>query len=152
MADVRDDLIDPWLAATLRADTVLVGLVGQNIYNALAPADLLPGGSLDIAGKATAYVEFDFVTGDDEHITLTTVGSRVQVACRYQIKAVGAGRDSARLRPVLERLNLLHGAEGDLDGHHFICQRAAPVRYLETTDGHHWWHRGGQFDITVHTI
>lgn len=145
--EVADDLTDAWLSAKLRSDATLLGLVGQNIYNALAPDELSTAGSVD-----DAYVVFNFVTGDVEHVALTHVSSIVQVASRYGVKVVGKGRDSMRLRPILRRLDLLHGAEGDLDGHHFICQRAAPLRYLETADGHHWWHRGSQFDITVHNL
>lgn len=147
MADVQDDLIDAWLATTLRADTTLTGLVGQNIYSALAPDELLAGGSV-----ADAYAVYDFVSGTDEHVALTRVGSRVLVACRYTVKVVGAGRDRIRLRPIWRRLDALNGVEGDYLGHHFIAERVAPIRYLETSAGHHWWHLGGQFDITVHTI
>lgn len=152
MADVYDDLIDPWLTALLRADATLVGLVGQNIYQAAAPDTLLTGGSLDVAGKATTHVVFDFIAGNDDHVVLTGAGSRVLVSCRYQVQVVGAGRDGGRLRPVLRRIDLLNGAQGAYEGHWFVAERVAPVRYLETTDGHHWQHRGGQFDITVHTI
>lgn len=148
MGDVADDLIDAWLTATLRADATLTGLVGQNIYSASAPDELLAGGTL-----GDAYVVFDFIAGDVEHLALTDPGTVVQTVCRYQVKAVGAGRDSVRLRPLVARVYALHGAAGALDGHLFVAQRAAPVRYLETAPGgHHWWHRGAQFDITVHRL
>jgi len=148
------DLANGWLLTTLRADPVLVALVGQNIYNSSAPDELLPGGSLDVAGKATAYVVFDFVAvADAGRVLLTGVGSTVQITRRYQIKAVGGGRDSLRLRPVLRRIEALSGLSGDFDGHHFVCDWAeVTVEQLESADGHHWWHRGGQYDITAHTI
>lgn len=147
MPDTQDDLADAWLHTTLVADTTLTGMIGQNIYGALAPDELLTGGTVP-----DAYAVYDFVSGNDEHVTLTRTGSRILVSCRYTVKVVGRGRDRIRLRPVWRRLDLLNGAEGDYLGQHFICERVAPVRYLETGDGHHWWHLGGQFDITVHTI
>lgn len=147
MATIRPQLTSSWLQSRLVADTALTALVGTRIYKSLAPDELGSGGTL-----TDVYVVHDFVTGDFEHIALTSLGAAVQAVTRRQVKVVGKGRDGLRLLPVVDRIHALGGVQGDLSGHHFSVEEpTALIDYLETADGHHWTHLGAQFDITVHT-
>lgn len=130
---------DEFIFSHLAASSALAALVGVRVYN----AEKVP------QSATLPYVSFQFISGTDYR---TMGGRRVMTNTIYLVKAVldiNAGNPHALGQQINEAFDLvLDGIIGvQLNPSMFIqgCERIAPVRYREDTDGKAYLHYGARY-------
>lgn len=125
-----------WIRATLTSDPTLAGLVGQRVYEGVAPQ-----------GAAYPYVVFAILPNlesDIRGLSASRLGTNHEFICR----AVGKDTSFVALQPIAERIDaLLHGGSGATapSGRVVACTRTGPAQMVETDDGITYRYLGGRY-------
>lgn len=129
--------VDAWLDTILRNDTILAGLVGDRIYNMLAPPE-----------AALPLIVWSYQGGTD----LMALGAhRILANVLYQVKTIAQGFSFATLRAIADRCDtLLHGTTGAVAGGLILSSvREQIVQFTEIEEGVPYRHLGGLYRIQV---
>lgn len=132
--------VDAWLDATLRNDAILASLVGNRIYNMLAPPE-----------AALPLIVWSYQGGAD----LMALGAnRILANVLYQVKAIAQGFSFTTLRAIADRCDaLLHGARGTVTGGFILSSvREQIVQFTEVEEGIPYRHLGGLYRIQVQAM
>jgi len=126
-----------WIRATLKADGVLLGLVGDRVYSDLAPE-----------GAASPWIIISVMAAPDLN---TLCGHRVLATVICQVKAIAAGRGMAGPQAVADRMDhLLTRANGaTAEAAVLSCIREQAIHYSESDGGTLYRHLGGQYRLLV---
>lgn len=125
-----------WVRTTLAADATLTGIVGQRIYEGVAPQ-----------GAAYPYVLIAVLPGlesDVRGLSASILGVNIEFLCR----AVGQSTSYEPLRVAADRIQaLLHGGSGAVSpsGQVVACTRLAPASMVEVADGVTYRYLGGRY-------
>lgn len=131
------ELVEPWLYATLTADSELAILVGDSVSGTLAPAPLTP-----------PYVTFLMQSSVD--IITGAGGDRITTDNLYIVKAVVAGSGWDQAIPIAARINmLLHRPNETINvpGGSLVSIGERIVQYPEVDAGIQYRHLGRIFRI-----
>lgn len=136
------DIIDPWLWATLSADTTLLALLGSKDNRSIIS-------TLAVSGVPAPYVAFFCSSPRD----ITVVGGeRVDVEAVYTVKAVGEGASWTSVKAIARRLDaLLHQKDVDTPNGRISCRRDFIIQYAEIVSGTQFRHLGGTFRVRAYS-
>lgn len=118
---------------TLAIDTTLTGLVGDRIYDGVAPE-----------GTTFPYVVYNFQGGSD---AVAVGAARVLNNSLFQVKAVAMAQSYIGPAEIADRIDvLLQAATGTaVDGLILGTNREQPIMYTEVVDKTQYRHVGGLY-------
>lgn len=131
-----DDIIEPWLFATLSGDVELMGLVDQYLIN--AAEDQAPT-------EVDAYLLYSLSSARD----VRGVAVRQQVDSLYLVKAVVRGGSYDPASVIMRKVDALLSVEGSVTttGGSLTCTRETITKYPERSDGVSYRHLGATYRI-----
>lgn len=124
-----------WIHDALASDATITGLVGDRIYDGIAPE-----------GASFPYIVYNYQGGADA----VAVGAiRVLNQSVYQIKAVDCAQSYSGAAQIADQIdNLLQAATGaTIDGQILGTNREQPIMYAEVNDKQQYRHAGGLYRI-----
>jgi hypothetical protein len=137
---VADELgvIEQWIVDTLLASSDVTDIVEDRIFDEPPPK-----------GTRYPYIEYNMVSGSDVR---TGVGThRIFSDTIFTVKAVAASGNAPGLAELAGHidaaLTLISPTPVDAIGIVDGCVRERPVSFKEYTDGIHYEHRGGDFQV-----
>lgn len=133
--------VNQWLYTLLSGDATMTSLVGNRIYDSIAPV-----------GVAFPLVLFNFQGGSDVSVV---GGVRVMNSGLYQVKAVVQSGSNASALPIANRIDaLLHRATGSAPGGLILASvREQPIAYPEVSkEGIQYRHLGGLYRVIAQGV
>ncbi len=127
-----------WIYTTLMNDPVVLGLVGNRVYHAVAPAD-----------AQYPFVIFQLRSGGND---LRGVGmTRIWAEPLYLIKAICKGTSSGSIEPVVNAIDAaLHGKSGTVTNGVIVeCFRERPFELPTDENGTMYMQLGGEYHFRV---
>jgi hypothetical protein len=131
------DLIEPWIYASLLADSDLMDLVGVGSIS----------GTLSVGDLEPPYVTF---LNQDSRDIVGNAGLIISTSNLYAIKAVARTGSWDDVRPIAARIKALFhlpGREVMVPGGSLTSNREILINYAEITEGVQYRHLGAVFRI-----